>query len=516
MTSAPAPIYRRLFNFMVPLPEPGCLPGNAGEQFLAPLQERNWAGAVVFYEGLLRLCPEHPAIVNALACVRFNLAEDDAAFGLLSELLRRAPENLWVLNNFAVVAGMRGDFATARERLEEACRRAGSGCLADDLVCNRACVENAAGEFVAARRFFREVLARNPDHHRALFGLSRLSQEMNWLDEAERCCRRLVELVPGEAEYRQNLGFVLLKQGRWDEGFSLYESRWEVSGRRLPHPDRLWRGEPLAGRTLLVWAEQGLGDTFNFARFLPLLAQRARRLLVAVQPPLVGLFRESFPASEIITLAEREKAEFDCHIPLMSLPGRLQSRPEKVPGRCPYLKVPEKYRKKWRERLSAGGKDSTGNRRVGLVWSSNPVNVKIRGRSLPAALAEPLFRLPGVDFYVLQKELRAEDRRMLQQLPPEWQKRVTDLSAELETFQDTAAILRELDMLISVDTSVPHLAGALGVPTWLLLPFNADWRWLTGREDTVWYPSVRLFRQPRPGDWEPVLERVREELRRKA
>jgi Flp pilus assembly protein TadD len=500
--------FRRLFNFVLPLPE--SLPGVSGELFLRPFSSGDWAGAVAFYQGLRRLYPADGCLDNALAGVFFNLGDDERALDLLLELVKREPTNPVWLNNLGVVCGMRRECETGMALLEQAGRLVATAAAGNDIISNRSCLEMLSGRPEAARQGLLELLSRDPDHRRALYLLGRLSLEMGWLEEAEKCCRKLVELVPTEAEYRQNLGFVLLKQGRWEEGLALYEARWEVAGRHLPHPDRLWRGESLAGRSLLVWAEQGFGDTLNFARFLPLLQEQSGLLRVAVQPSLVGLFRASFPGIEIVTLLERDRLEFDYHLPFMSLPRFFQVRPDLVPGKCPYLRVLAAEQEKWRRRLPV----EVGNEaclRVGLVWSSNPRNVKLRGRSLPASFLPVLFSLAGKRFYLLQKEMPPEDRRLLEQLPP-LRERVVDLSLELETFQDTAAILRQLDLLISVDTSVPHLAGALGVPTWLLLPYNADWRWLTEGEDTVWYPQMRLFRQPRPGDWQSVLGQVTHEL----
>ncbi len=516
----PDPSYRRLCDFVLPVPSAGLPAGVAPADFLKPLQAGDWERAIVFYRWLAAegAPPAAPASDNALACALFRRGDDDAALRLLSGLVAREPSHPVWLNNLAVVSLLRGDYGLARGLLLRAAELAGEGAaaaLSREISCNRACLEHLAGNWDEARLLLRRVLERQPDNIRALYLRARFAKELNRLDEAEECCRRLVELVPGEPEYRQNLGFVLLKKGAWEEGLELFEARWQCGGHRLPHPNRLWRGEPLVGRTLLLWAEQGLGDTLNFARFIPrLLPPVSGRLVVALPDSLRGLFAASFPGSELISPAEREEVAFDFHLPLMSLPRLFRVRPERVPGSCPYLRVAASVREAWRRRLAERGGAAGRRPRIGLVWSSNPKNVMVRGRSIPVREIGPLLQLPEIDFFIVQKELRPEDRHLLRGLPLALRERVVLLSSDLESFQDTAAILAELNLLISVDTSVPHLAGALGVPTWLLLPFDADWRWLTGREDTVWYPSLRLFRQPCPDDWESVIARVREELGR--
>ncbi len=514
----PDPSYRRLCNFVLPVPACGLPGGVSSTDFLAPLQAGDWERAIAFYRRLMEdsASPE-AALDNALACAFFRRGDDEEALHLIGSLVAREPAHPAWLNNLAVVSVLQGDYGPARGLLTRAAALAADDVVAGEISCNRACLEHLSGNWDEARLLLRRVLERQPGNIRALYLRARFAKELNRLDEAEECCRRLVALVPEEPEYRQNLGFVLLKKGKWEEGLELFETRWQTGGRRLPHPGQLWRGESLVGKTLLVWAEQGLGDTLNFARFIPLLLPPASgRLVIAVQDSLRGLFETSFPGGEVISLAEREAVDFDFHLPLMSLPRLFRVRPERVIGSCPYLRVAASVREAWRKRLAADGGAGGRQPRIGLVWNGNPKNAMDRGRSIPAREIAPLLQLPGIDYVVLLKEPRPEDLQLLRGLPPVSRDRIAVFSSELESFQDTAAILQGVDLLISVDTSVPHLAGALGVPTWLMLAFDADWRWLTEREDTVWYPSLRLFCQPCPGDWESVLVRIRDELREMA
>jgi len=347
----PDPSYRRLCNFVLPVPSAG-LSGGEMADFLKPLQRGDWEQAITFYRRLMEEVPTVAAVENALAYAFFRRGDDGEALPLLGGLVAREPSHPAWLNNLAVVSVLRGDYDLARGLLTRAL-----GLVVDEAVaveisceisCNRACLEYLAGNWDEARILLHRVRKQKPDDQvRALYLLGRFAKEMNRLDEAEECCRKLVAIVPEEPEYRQNLGFVLLKKGEWDEGLELFEARWQTGGRRLPHPDRLWRREPLAGKTLLVWAEQGLGDTLNFARFIHLLLPPVSgRLVIAVQDSLRELFEASFPGGEIVSLAERKAVDFDFHLPLMSLPRLFRVRPERIAGSCPYLRVAASVRER--------------------------------------------------------------------------------------------------------------------------------------------------------------------------
>jgi len=297
-----------------------------------------------------------------------------------------------------------------------------------------------------------------------------------------------------------------LAQGNFGAGFRLYEARWaipEFVALNGQTAGPCWRGEPIAGRTIRLWSEQGFGDTIQFARYVPLVASLGARVLLRVPRPLRSLMRSSFDGVEI--LAPGDFARYQLHCPLMSLPLAFGTTLETIP-RGRYLKASAERLHAWRERL--GPKRRL---RVGLAWTSGHLAHRpeavafMRSRDVPLGALMAL-RVPRAEFFSLQKERDAAQRSFGAGL--------IDWSAELHDFEDTAALIESLDVVVSVDTAVAHLAGALGKLVWVLLPHDADWRWLRGRDDCPWYPTARLYRQEKPGDWEPVIARVAVDLAR--
>ena len=294
--------------------------------------------------------------------------------------------------------------------------------------------------------------------------------------------------------------------GRFEQGWPGYEWRWKCKefGSLPPFHPPLWDGSPLDGRTILVHAEQGLGDTLQFIRYAPLVHQRGGRVILVCQPPLIGLLTRS-PGVERLVAQGEALPDYDVHVPLMSLPGLLGTTLESVPADVPYLDAEPQLVEAWRHRLG-----SYPGFKVGIVWQGNPKFRLDRRRSIPLAQFAPLARVPGVHLFSLQKGPGAEQLAAVTDRFP-----VTDLGRRLDDFMDTAAVLKNLDLVISVDTAIAHLAGALGIPVWVALPFVPDWRWLMDREDSPWYPTMRLFRQARPGQWEDVFQRIAEALQRR-
>jgi hypothetical protein len=306
--------------------------------------------------------------------------------------------------------------------------------------------------------------------------------------------RRAIALAPDDADAHVNAAYNLLLLGRLDEGFRLQEWRWrtrrfagQLRGFAQPH----WRGEALAGRTVLLHAEQGLGDTIQFSRFATLVAARGGAAILEVQQPLARLFAGRLPGVRVLAEGETLPA-FDLHCPLLSLPLAFGTDLASIPPPTA---------------LAVGsGPVAHAQPRVGLAWSGNAWHAKDRDRSIPLENLLPLLGC-GASLFGLQPEVRAADRAVLVAAP-----QIVDFGRGFADFADTAAAILSLDLVVSVDTSVAHLAATLGKPTWLLLPFAPDWRWMLGRVDSPWYPSMRLFRQPAAGDWASVVARVRAEL----
>jgi tetratricopeptide (TPR) repeat protein len=361
-------------------------------------------------------------------------------------------------------------------------------------------------QFDAALACYRQALAIDPGNAKALSNFGVALDQKGLRDASLDAYRRAAALAPDAAKIRFNLAVGLLRAGDMAQGWAEYEWRWRGGVRalkapKLPQP--LWDGDDLAGRTLLVHAEQGLGDTLQFVRYLPLLARRGARVVLVVPTPLERLLRSSL-AGVSVAGADAPLPHFDVHLPLMSLPRVFRTDLDSIPAQVPYLAVDPAAVAQWRQRLGNGAA-----LKVGVAWSGNPNHKNDRHRSIAAAVLLTELLMPGVQLYSVQKSARPADRSSLISLSHI----VTDLAPRFGDLGDTAAALMALDLVITVDTSVAHLAGALGRPVWTLLPFTPDWRWLLEREDSPWYPTMRLYRQQRFDDWDDVFERLRADLR---
>ncbi len=311
--------------------------------------------------------------------------------------------------------------------------------------------------------------------------------------------QRAIELRESYAEARHALAMVYLQQGHFEQGWSDYEYRWKLAASPRPYQHRQpqWRGESLEGKTILLYTEQGLGDTLQFARYIPMVAKQAGRVYLVCQPALERLFLQ-WPSVHLLTDLYERLPAYDLHCAVTSLPLAFGTRLDSIPAQVPYLLPDPALAERWSRRLGA-----TGRLRVGLAWAGNPLHQNDRQRSIALSrLAPPLAQLADrVAFYSLQKGDAAGKGREVPEL------NLVDLDTELNDFTDTAAAISCLDLVISVDTAVAHLAGALGVRVWTLLAFASDWRWLLDRTDSPWYPTMRLFRQRTAGDWEEPLRR---------
>ena len=354
----------------------------------------------------------------------------------------------------------------------------------------RAC--QARGDLAGAEAAYRQALAAQPDAAETLNNLASIQQGAGRPESALTLQDRALALAPTNPDMHYNRALLLLLLGRWAEGWREHEWRWQATGfasprRRFASP--AWDGRPLPGATLLVHWEQGLGDTIQFSRYVAAARARVGRLVLEVQPPLAPLLRGLLGVEDVVTAGDRMPPHA-AHIALLSLSLLLgQPAPLPVP---PYLTAPATV-------------PELG--RIGLVWAGNPKHLNDRNRSIPLLLLAPLLAVPGYHWVSLQHGPRATDIAAAGLLD-----RLQDLSPSLVDFTTTAAALVQLELLVTVDTAVAHLAGALGVPTWLLLPFAPDWRWGAADETTPWYGSLRLWRQPAPGDWAALLPRLRDAL----
>jgi tetratricopeptide (TPR) repeat protein len=350
--------------------------------------------------------------------------------------------------------------------------------------------------------FFNDVRRLAPWIPDAISGLAQTFISQGRLDDAEPLLRQVLETNGAHLDSRLALARLLLLKGDYARGWPAYEWRRrrldaKISSFSVPE----WDGAPISGKTLLVHIEQGLGDVIQFLRFIPLLAARGIKVVLLIRPELQRLCRSLAPIAEICC-EESSLPAFDFHIPLLSVPWRLQIDLDRLPADVPYLSVAPTTK------LPA----PSGTRlKVGLVWAGEPTQGNDRLRS---ATLEPLLSLadiPGIALYSLQVGSRAADLQALAH--PDL---VFDMAPRLRDLADTADVIGQLDLVITVDTAVAHLAGALGKPVWVMLSFAPDWRWMLGRDDMPWYPSMRLFRQTVPRQWDDVIARVGAALARLA
>ncbi len=362
-------------------------------------------------------------------------------------------------------------------------------------------------EFVQAEGYYRESLRLNPAQADMHANLGGLLHRVGRIQEAMASHEQALRLDPGHVLAHANRGLGLLVQGRLAEGWVEYEWRWQTDQQREHQrgfSQPLWLGrEPLRGKTLLVYAEQGLGDSLQFCRFVPQLADLGAQVVLEAPQQLLALLG-SLGGSQRLLRHGDPLPPFDFHCPLLSLPLALGiSEADLAATAAPYLQPDPARTAHWREWMR-----ERPDVRTGLVWSGSTGHSNDHNRSLP--LEDFMAALPaGMQFVCLQKEVRTADQPLLDACP-----NILQVSAQLNDFSDTAALVAGLDLVISVDTSVAHLAAAMGKPVWLLLPFVPDWRWMLDRTDSPWYPSMRLYRQPGPGQWAPVLDRLHQDLLR--
>lgn len=365
---------------------------------------------------------------------------------------------------------------------------------------------------------FERALAIDAQHVAALTNRGLTLQNLNRVAEAIASFNAAIAVRPGYATALHNRAYAHLLAGDLAAGWRDYEWRWLDEGSPLAHLRRnlgpRWTGsEPLEGRRILISAEQGLGDTLQFCRYIPLLRKRGARVIFEVQPALHRLLSNLEGVEHLLELGAATPA-FDYYCPLLSLPLAFGTDLSSIPASIPYLQVPRESRQHWQERLGP----STGLR-VGLVWAggsrqAQPELAAVnRRRNVPLAALMRLHH-PQIQFFSLQKGQPAEAEAAAAARSDQGGLALIDLGPELHDFADTAAALESLDLLISVDTAAAHLAGALGRPAWILNRFDTCWRWMLHRSGSPWYPSIRLYRQMAPGDWPPVIERVRTDLQR--
>jgi tetratricopeptide (TPR) repeat protein len=444
---------------------------------LAHQAQRRFAQAEQSYRKALSLRPDYPAALNNLG----NVLEETSRFGEAVAAYRQ------VLASQPDIPETHNNLATALRQTSQL----------DESI-----------------REFRRAIELRPDYFEAHSNLGNALGEAGLLDGAETEFRKAMDIEPTYAEAAWNLGLLRLLRGDLERGFEAYEFRNRIksyvreNGAALDlgvDPEFIrsfWDGRELNGGRILLLGEQGLGDTIQFIRYVPMVRNRGGEALLLCQPRLKGLFSGQLGIRQVIEVGEHLPA-FDVCCPLMSLPHVFGTRIETIPAEVPYLRVDPARVARWRERLQS----LPAKMNVGLCWAGNPTYRNDRNRSIPLAALSPLVEARGVRFISLQKGEAGKEAAN-----PPLGMELIDWTSELADLTDTAALVANLELVISVDTAVAHLAGGVARPVWVLLPLTPDWRWMLGREDSPWYPTMRLFRQPVLRDWATPIQRMAAEL----
>lgn len=463
------------------------------------------------YQTLLEIVPDHAGAHLNLGIIFHDLKRLPEAEKHYRQAVLLSPEIPQTHNCLGVLLNERGDFSEAERSYRRALDAAPEFWEAQS---NLGALYNDKGDFEQAIVILNNLLSREPGYADACSHLGFSLQSLRRFEEAVSCYRKAIATAESRgaereqlSRYHLNLGYCLLLLGRYAEGWPelewrrwLPESRGTQIARNFQAP--LWSGhEDIAGKSILLHAEEGLGDVIQYVRYVNAVAARGARVMLEVYWPLVALLKQSRLSADVVeSVRLPPMSDFQC--PLISLPRVFGTTLQTIPATIPYLSADSTLVAAWRTRLAG-----CGNPRTGLVWHSESERIDLKKRRVPLRLL--LNALPAECNYAsLHKTLPAEDLALLEN-----QTRIVHWAGTLNDFADTAALIESLDLVITIDTAVAHLAGALGKPVWILLQANADWRWGLEGAHCPWYPSARLFRQPSPGVWEPVVKAVAQAYR---
>lgn len=372
---------------------------------------------------------------------------------------------------------------------------------------------NELGDFEGAIQHFQRAIALQPNNAKVYNNWGNVYRDQGHLEVALQYYERAIAIHPQMPESHWNKALTFLLGGNLQQGFAGYEWRWQVKLPNFqplrPFPGVRWDGSPLHGKTIFLHAEQGMGDLLQFVRYVAVVAKLGGQVILECYSPLIRLIQRLPDIQQVIPYGS-PPPRYDVHAPLLSLPHILGTTLETIPAEVPYLLLEDGSRgepKKNNPLLPLLPSGANSQFKIGIVWSGNSENPYNYHRAIPLSLLLTLAALPGIQLYSLQADPTEADLKALQTCPD-----VFDLRHDLNDFADTATLIDQLDLVISVDTAVAHLAGGLGKPVWLLLPFAPDWRWMRNRIDSPWYPTMKLFRQPTYGDWDTVISQVKEAL----
>jgi Flp pilus assembly protein TadD len=425
-----------------------------------------------------------------------------AAVEIFRRLTLLSPENLKAQSHYDLGVALNAD--RQYEQAVESYRRSVELNPQDEWAWNN--LGNAyrsAGKLTEAADALREAIRLKPDWGEAHCNLATVYISQGEIDLADQTFQIALQKSPQQPIIHYNFGVLLLLKGDYPRGWPEYEWRWKCPQAQIPTQFVAppWRGEPIENKTILLHAEQGLGDTIQFARYIPLVIERGAQVYLCVQPEAVNLLK-NIPGVRQTARHPNQLPACQTHCYLMDLPLIFKTTLETIPAKCPYLEADPPLREKWSQKLLSGN-----DLKIGLAWAGRPTHASDTLRSIKLSEFSPLAKIPRLAFYSLQKGPGSE-----QAVAPPIGLNWIDLTPDVTDLADTAALISHLDLVITVDSAIAHLAAAFGKPVWILNRFAPDWRWLLNRTDSPWYPTARLFRQTTPGDWTPVLHQITREL----
>ena len=457
-----------------------------------------------FARKALDLMPSSAEACNALGYSLQQLGDPDGACGYYRRAVRLCPSFAEPLNHLGAALTEKENYEEAIDAFERALRLEPEY---SEVYNNLAIAFRNIGDFSKAAANLRHVLEIEPDSAEAYYNLGNTLCEMGRCREAAECYDSAVRLKPDYPQARWNKSFAFFLDGKIAEGFRQYQWRKDGGLDLFIYPHRynkpLWDGFPLKGKTILIHYEQGFGDVIQFLRYVPMVKDLGARVLLEVRAPVAALLKDFKCVDKVIEarLDSAVQEGFDCYVPLIDLPLIFGTTLETIPAEVPYMTADRSRSEEWSRRICTNGLN------IGLVWGCKPKDNINRRRNCSLEGLRFLTDIEDINFYGLQKGGEEATE-------PDFENKYgfSNPGADFETFADTAAVIDNLDLVITVDTSVLHLAGAMGKPVWALIPATPGWRWMLKREDSPWYPTLRLFRQDKLGEWDPVVQRIKKGL----
>jgi tetratricopeptide (TPR) repeat protein len=459
------------------------------------------AQAIVAFKSAVEINPNSAIAHDNMGQALRDAGQIDAAMAAHLRAIQLDPNSSSAFNNISIALRMAGRLA---ESIAASHKAISLNPASADAYNNLGITRAEQGRLDEAIAAYRKSLQLRPVFQEAWTNLGNALADKGEFAEGQAACQRAVDINPAAPGAHFNLALILLTLGNFERGWVEYEWRWQIPGLYMPRPFRepRWDGQPLNGKTILLHADQGYGDTIQFIRYVAMIVQLGGRVVLGCDRPLKRLF-EGYPGIAHVFSDNENVPRLDVHLPVASLGAVFKSNAATIPASVPYIRAKPLLVEAWQQKLAP----FAGQLKVGLVWAGRPTHKNDRNRSLKLAHLAPL-AADGITFFSLQRGPASS-----QAASPPTGMRLIDFTEDLLDFADTAALIANLDLAITVDTAVAHLAGAMAKPVWVMIPSNPDWRWLREREDSPWYPTMRLFRQREMVKWEDVIARMGTELR---